>query len=101
MNNINKNIRKKLSIKEYKMYANQLTLDKIGIKGQERIKNTKVLIVGLGGLGCTILTYLGISGINIIGLIDGDKIEYSNLNRQILYSENNLTKSKVLAAKKK
>jgi len=99
MNNIN--INNKLSNKEYQIYANQLILKEIGVKGQERIKKTKVLIVGAGGLGCTILLYLGISGINVIGLIDGDKIEHSNLNRQILYNRNDFKNIKVLAAKKK
>ncbi len=91
----------KLSIQDYTIYANQLIIKNIGIEGQKKLKRTKVLIIGAGGLGCTILTYLAVSGIKAIGLIDGDTIEYSNLNRQILYNKYDIKNSKVLTAKKK
>ncbi len=86
---------------EYNIYSKQLILKEIGIAGQEKIKNTKVLVVGAGGLGCTIIMYLATSGIGMIGIIDGDKIDYSNLNRQILYDINDVKNFKATIAKKK
>lgn len=101
MINIINNNKIKLYDNEYNIYSKQLMLENIGILGQEKIKNTKVLVVGAGGLGCTIITYLATSGIGVIGIIDGDKIEYSNLNRQILYNINDIKKFKVNTTKKK
>lgn len=99
--NINKGTHNELSAQEYLIYSKQLMLDKIGQKGQKKIKNTKALIIGAGGLGCTIMMYLAASGIGIIGIVDGDNVDYSNLNRQILYNKNDLKSFKVIAAKKK
>nr|YP_009395872.1 Molybdopterin biosynthesis protein [Herposiphonia versicolor]ARW64852.1 Molybdopterin biosynthesis protein [Herposiphonia versicolor] len=90
-----------LSTEEYKRYSKQLILENIGLKGQKQIKNTKVLVIGAGGLGNIIMMYLAVSGIGIIGIVDGDIIEYSNLNRQILYNENDITDLKVITTKKK
>nr|YP_010619548.1 Molybdopterin biosynthesis protein [Xiphosiphonia pinnulata]WAX03561.1 Molybdopterin biosynthesis protein [Xiphosiphonia pinnulata] len=91
----------KLSQEEYKHYSKQLILDNIGIEGQKKLKNAKVLIVGAGGLCCPIIMYLAASGIGYIGLIDEDRIENSNLNRQILYSISDIKKFKVNSAQKK
>nr|YP_009397727.1 Molybdopterin biosynthesis protein [Dipterosiphonia australica]ARW66913.1 Molybdopterin biosynthesis protein [Dipterosiphonia australica] len=91
----------KLSTEEYKVYSKQIILDNIGIEGQKKLKQAKILIVGAGGLGCTVMMYLAISGIGHIGIIDQDKIEFSNLNRQILYSKNDINNLKVTSAKDK
>ena len=74
---------------------------KIGISGQKKIKRAKVLIVGMGGLGCPLLSYLASSGINNVGIVDHDKIELGNLNRQILFNTSDLGKYKVNQAKVK
>nr|YP_010618773.1 Molybdopterin biosynthesis protein [Rhodomelopsis africana]WAX02786.1 Molybdopterin biosynthesis protein [Rhodomelopsis africana] len=101
MLNLKHNTKIKLSQEEYKNYSKQIILENIGIQGQKKLKNAKVLIIGAGGLGCPAIIYLATSGIGYIGLIDGDKIENSNLNRQILYSTNDIKNFKVNSAKKK
>ena len=85
----------------FKKYEKQIILKEIGFSGQKKIKNAKVLIVGMGGLGCPLLIYLVNIGIQNIGIIDHDKIELTNLNRQILFSEQDIGKSKVIQAYKK
>ncbi len=91
----------KFKLKDYQRFEKQIILKKIGINGQKKILNSKVLIVGLGGLGCPLLTYLAASGVGTIGIVDHDKVEISNLNRQILFSQNDVGKFKVNQAKKK
>lgn len=90
-----------LSKEEYTIYSKHLILDKIGLNGQKRLKQAKVLIVGAGGLGCPAILYLVTSGIGYIGIIDDDKINLSNLNRQILYNINDENQNKTLCAKKR
>nr|YP_009243980.1 molybdopterin biosynthesis protein [Sporolithon durum]AMK96222.1 molybdopterin biosynthesis protein [Sporolithon durum] len=89
----------KLSEYEYNVYARQIILDKLGMKGQKRIKASKVLCIGAGGLNCSTILYLSGAGIGTIGIIDNDKIEISNLQRQILYRKKDIKKPKVVAAK--
>ena len=89
----------KLDIKDYERFEKQIILKKIGLAGQEKIKNAKVLIIGLGGLGCPLLTYLASSGVCNIGIVDFDKVELSNLNRQILFNTSDVGKFKVNQAK--
>ena len=90
-----------LNLKEFKRFEKQIILKKIGLNGQKKIKSAKVLIIGMGGLGCPLLTYLASSGICNIGIADDDKIELSNLNRQILFNSSDLGKYKVIQAKSK
>ena len=90
-----------LNPKEFKRFEKQIILKKIGISGQKKIKEAKVLIIGMGGLGCPLLSYLASSGVNNIGIVDHDKIELGNLNRQILFSTSDLGKYKVNQAKVK
>ena len=85
----------------FKKYEKQIILKEIGFSGQKKIKKAKVLIVGMGGLGCPLLIYLANIGIQNIGIIDYDKIELTNLNRQILFSEQDIGKLKVFQAYKK
>ena len=78
-----------------------MLLPEIGLKGQEKLKDAKVLIVGAGGLGCPVLQYLSAGGIGTIGIIDFDTIELHNLHRQILYLSNDVGKSKAITAAEK
>ena len=91
----------KLSNEEQKRYSRHIILPEIGIEGQEKFKASKVLVVGCGGLGCPILQYLTAVGIGTIGIIDFDLVSESNLQRQILFSTNDIGKQKVIVAKEK
>ena len=91
----------KITNEQIKRYSGQINLKKININGQAKIINSKILIIGLGGLGTPALTYLARSGVGTIGIADSDIISLSNLHRQILYERNNLGKYKVDIAKKK
>ena len=90
----------KYSFKQFKRFEKQIILKKIGVAGQKKIFSAKVLIVGLGGLGCPLLTYLAASGVGKIGIVDFDKVEISNLIRQTLFNFHDLGKFKVNQAKK-
>ena len=90
-----------LSLDDFKRFEKQIILKKIGFAGQNKIKKAKILIIGMGGLGCPLLTYLASSGICNIGIVDHDKIELSNLNRQILFDASDIGKFKVSQAKSK
>ena len=91
----------RISPKEYEKYSKQIILKKFGIIGQKKIKSSKVLIIGMGGLGCPLSIYLASLGIGTIGIVDNDKVELSNLNRQIIYRSDDIGKFKVDIAKKK
>ena len=82
-------------------YHRQLILPEIGVEGQEKLSKAKVLIVGVGGLGSPIAIYLAGAGIGTIGLIDDDVVSVTNLQRQVLYSEEEVGLSKALHAKKR
>ena len=90
-----------INLNDYKRFEKQISLKKIGISGQKRILNAKVLIIGVGGLGCPVLTYLAASGVGTIGIVDFDKVEISNLNRQTLFVIKDVGKFKVNQAKEK
>ncbi len=87
--------------KDLDRYSKQIILKKFGIIGQQKIMSSKVLIVGMGGLGCPLAVYLAGLGIGKIGIVDNDKIELSNLNRQIIYKYSDIGKYKVEVAQKK
>ena len=74
-----------LTSKEKERYNRHIILQDIGIRGQEKIKATNVLVVGAGGLGSPILYYLTAAGIGHVGIMDDDVVSESNLQRQILY----------------
>ena len=84
----------------FKRFKKQIILKKIGLAGQKRIFSANVLVIGLGGLGCPLLTYISSSGVGKIGIVDFDKVEISNLNRQTLFNPSDIGKSKVNQAKK-
>lgn len=79
-------------------FERQVILPGFGVEAQLKLQKAKVLLIGAGGLGCPVLLYLTAAGVGKIGLTDGDKVSLSNLNRQVLYGENDLGKSKVEAA---
>lgn len=85
--------------KQKERYSRHIKLQQIGETGQEKLLNAKVLVVGAGGLGAPILHYLAAAGIGTIGIVDADIISLSNLQRQILYRENQLGERKVDKAK--
>lgn len=78
-----------------------MIVPEVGIKGQEKISSAKVLVIGAGGLGCPALLYLSAAGVGTIGIIDFDKIDLHNLHRQILYSTEDVGKSKATTASEK
>ena len=92
---------KNLSKKEIEKFSRQIILKNIGVLGQKKILNSKVLIIGMGGLGCPAADFLVRSGIGTLGIVDHDIINLSNIHRQSLYNEKDLNKSKVKVAKKK
>ena len=88
-----------LKFSDFQRFEKQIILKKVGVSGQKKIKNSKVLIIGMGGLGCPLLTYLASAGVGNIGIIDQDKVELSNLNRQTLFNLSDIGKFKVNQAK--
>ncbi|MCX2745551.1 HesA/MoeB/ThiF family protein [Mangrovivirga sp. M17] len=86
---------------ETEQYRRQMVLPEIGEEGQDKLKNSNVLVVGAGGLGCPVLSYLVACGVGKIGIIDDDNVEVSNLHRQVLYSHQDvgINKAKVAAQK--
>jgi molybdopterin/thiamine biosynthesis adenylyltransferase len=80
----------KINNEALKRFEKQIILKKIGLAGQKRIFSAKVLIIGIGGLGCPLLYYLSASGVGRIGIVDFDKIEISNLNRQSLFNQKDI-----------
>jgi sulfur-carrier protein adenylyltransferase/sulfurtransferase len=84
---------------ELARYARHFALPDFGVKGQIKLKNSRVLVVGAGGLGCPVLLYLAAAGVGHIGIIDGDVVDDSNLQRQVLYTVADVGKPKAAAAK--
>ena len=82
-------------------YSRQIILKSVGIIGQKNILNSKVLIVGVGGLGCPVVDLLARAGVGVIGTIDYDKVSLSNIHRQTLYTTKDVGKYKVEILKKK
>ena len=82
-------------------YSRQIVLKDVGIVGQKKIRSSKVLIVGAGGLGCPIADYLSRAGVGTIGIADFDKINLSNIHRQNLYNLKDIGKYKVDVVKEK
>ncbi|PJC48687.1 MAG: adenylyltransferase, partial [Candidatus Omnitrophica bacterium CG_4_9_14_0_2_um_filter_42_8] len=80
-------------------YSRQILLPDVGGKGQEKLLNARVLIIGAGGLGSPAALYLASAGIGTLGIVDSDKVELNNLQRQIVHSVNTVGKPKVDSAK--
>ena len=92
-NSLNKN--------QIERYSRQIVLKNVGVIGQKKISNSKVLIVGAGGLGCPIVDYLSRAGVGTIGIADFDKIKLSNIHRQNMYNSKDIGQFKVDVIKKK
>ncbi len=79
----------------YERYERQILLPQLGIEGQEKLQQAKVLVVGAGGLGCPVLQYLAAAGVGTIGIADGDIVSLNNLHRQVLYTVHDIGLPKV------
>ncbi len=89
------------SNKDLERYSRQIILKKVGILGQKKIQNSKVLVVGCGGLGSPVIDLLSRAGVGIIGMMDNDKVSLSNLHRQIMFTADDVGKYKVNILEKK
>lgn len=88
-----------LTPQEIRRYNKQIMLPEIGIEGQEKLRNSRVAVIGAGGLGCPILQYLTAAGVGKITIIEFDKVDETNLQRQILYGSDDVGKLKSIIAK--
>ncbi len=82
-------------------YSRHLIMPEVGVEGQEKLKAAKVLLIGTGGLGSPAALYLAAAGVGTLGLIDFDKVDFSNLQRQIIHSTKSVGKPKVDSAKER
>lgn len=89
----------KLTKEELARYSRHIIIPEFGLEGQKKLKASKVLVIGTGGLGSPALLYLAAAGVGTIGIIDFDIVDDSNLQRQVLFTVNDIGKPKVLAAK--
>ena len=90
-----------LNKKLVERYSRQIVLKDVGPTGQKKIINSKVLVVGAGGLGCPVIDYLSRAGVGNIGVVDNDKVNISNIHRQSLYNSKDIGKFKVNVVKQK
>ncbi|SIT17140.1 adenylyltransferase and sulfurtransferase [Chryseobacterium ureilyticum] len=82
----------------FKRYSRQIFIDEIGLEGQKKIINSKVLVIGAGGLGSPVIQYLAAAGVGTLGIADFDHVELHNLNRQIIHNESRVGELKVKSA---
>jgi len=94
-------LRRDLSAEELRRYARHVILPEVGEEGQQRLKSASVLLVGVGGLGSPIALYLAAAGVGRLGLVDGDVVDESNLQRQVLYATAEVGEPKVEAARRR
>src|SRR5882757_11259097 len=87
-----------LNTDQINRYKRHLILPEVGMEGQKKLLNARVLVIGAGGLGCPISLYLAAAGVGTIGLVDIDVVSPSNLQRQILFGVSNIGQDKVTAA---
>ena len=88
-----------LTIDEVRRYSRHLIIPDVGMSGQKRLKNAKVLVIGAGGLGSPALLYLAAAGVGTLGIAEFDEVDESNLQRQIIHQQSDIGKSKALSAK--
>ena len=84
---------------DYERYQKQIILPNFGENCQHKLNNSSIIIIGIGGIGCPTLMYLSSMGIGTIGILDYDRVDISNLHRQLIYTEESIGKSKTLSAK--
>ena len=94
-------VRRGLSQEEIKRYSRHLILPEVGLEGQEKLRGSSALIVGVGGLGAPLGMYLTAAGVGRLGLVDFDTVEESNLQRQVLFDTKDLTRPKLQAAQER
>lgn len=90
-----------MATNDFFRYQRQLKLDGFDSTAQQKLQQASVLIIGVGGLGCPAAVYLTAAGVGTIGLLDGDRVELTNLHRQVLFDESDIGKSKALVASEK
>jgi len=90
-----------LTPEEILRYSRHLIMPEVGMEGQKKLKSARVLVIGMGGLGCPVSTYLTLAGVGTLGILDFDRVELSNLQRQPLYGVEDVGKLKVEVAKKR
>ena len=88
-----------LSTDEISRYSRHLLIPDVGLEGQKRLKNSKVLVIGAGGLGSPVLLYLAAAGVGTLGIIDFDVVDESNLQRQIIHGQSDIGRFKSRSAK--
>ncbi len=88
-----------LTIEEVRRYSRHLIIPDVGMDGQKRLKNARVLVIGAGGLGSPALLYLAAAGVGTLGIVEFDTVDESNLQRQIIHGQSDIGKSKALSAK--
>ena len=88
-----------LTIDEVRRYSRHLIIPDVGMTGQKRLKNAKVLVIGAGGLGSPALLYLAAAGVGTLGIAEFDEVDESNLQRQIIHGQSDIGKSKAVSAK--
>ena len=71
---------------ELNRYSRHILLQNVGVEGQEKIRQGKILVIGAGGLGAPVAIYLAAAGVGTIGIVDGDVVDLSNLQRQIIHT---------------
>jgi sulfur-carrier protein adenylyltransferase/sulfurtransferase len=90
-----------LSQRELRRYSKQIMIPEIGTAGQEKLKKSKVLVVGAGGIGCPVLQYLAAAGVGKVAIVENDMVNETNLQRQVLYGSDDVGKLKSIIAKKR
>ena len=88
-----------LTIDEVRRYSRHLIIPDVGMEGQKRLKNSRVLVIGAGGLGSPALLYLAAAGVGTLGIVEFDTVDESNLQRQIIHGQSDVGRSKALSAK--
>src|SRR5579872_2840028 len=88
-----------LSEEQFQRYARHLILDEVGEEGQEKLLSARVLVVGAGGLGSPMLLYLAAAGVGTIGVVDNDRVDLTNLQRQIVHATERVGTPKVDSAR--
>ncbi len=88
-----------LTIDEVRRYSRHLIIPDVGMTGQKRLKNAKVLVIGAGGLGSPALLYLAAAGVGTIGIVEFDEVDESNLQRQVIHGQSDIGKPKAVSAK--
>ena len=91
----------RLSEEQLQRYKRHTVMKEIGIRGQEKICSSKVLIIGVGGIGSPAALYLAAAGVGTIGLADGDKVDHSNLQRQVIHSTSDIDRFKTISARER